>query len=197
MNAAILSAGLAAVLALTGSLAAPVLAQDAAAVPPATLLPPGQRVQVRSSRIVHWEQAGRLLTVDDTGLRIDHGAEEAMDLAWSDVDWLRVERSTRGAYWEGGFVGLLVGLLVAEGIVAADRDDEQIDTSCDQDHCFNTGFYVAVGAAGAGAGAALGTLLLERTLWQDVPLPRVRGANVKAGLAWTTNRAELRLRLVR
>ncbi len=191
-----LSAGLAAVMALTGSLAAPVLAQDAAAVPPATLLSPGQRVQVRSPRIVHWEQTGQLLTVDDKGLRIDYGDEEAMELAWSDVDWLRVERSTRGAYWEGAFVGLLVGLVVAEGIVAADRDDGQIDPSCGQDHCFNPVFYVAVGVAGAGAGAALGTLF-ERTLWQDVPHPRGGGANVRAGLAWTTNRAELRLRLVR
>ena len=182
---------------LIGSVAAPVLAQGAAGVPPATLLSPGQRVQVRSPRIVHWEQTGLLLTVDDTGLRIEHGEEEAMELAWSDIDWLKVERGSRGAYWEGGFVGLLVGLVVAEGIVAADRDDGQIDPSCGQDHCFRPGFWVAVGAAGAGAGAALGTLLFERTLWQDVPHPGGGGANVEAGLAWTTDRAELRLRLVR
>ncbi len=196
MNAAILSAGLAAVMVLTGSLAAPVYAQDAA-VPPATQLSPGQRVQVHSPRIVHWEETGQLLAVDDTGLRIDHGGKEPLELAWSDVDRLRVERGTRGAYWEGGFIGLVVGLLVAEGITAADRDDGEIDPSCGQPECFSAGFTVALGVVGAGAGAAVGTLLFERTLWQDVPNPGGGGVNVAAGLAWTGNRAELRMRLVR
>ncbi len=181
---------------LTGSLAAPVLAQDAAAVPPATLLFPGQRVQVRSPRIVHWQRTGQLLTVGDTGLRIDFGGEEPLGLAWSDVDRLRVERSTRGAYWEGGFIGLVVGVLVAEGIVAADRDDGVIDPSCGQAECFSPGFSVALGVVGAGAGAAVGTLLFERTLWQDVPNPGRGGVNVAAGLAWTNNRPELRLRVL-
>jgi hypothetical protein len=153
-------------------------------------------VQVRSPRIAHWEETGELLTVDETGLRIDHGGEEALELAWSDVDRLRVERSTRGAYWEGGFIGLVVGVLVAQGIVAADRDDGEIDPSCGQTECFDIGFVVALGAAGAGAGAAVGTLLFERTLWQDVPHPGGGGPSVAAGLAWTNNRAEFRVRLM-
>ena len=195
MNAAILSAGLAAVMALTGSLAAPVVAQDVAAATPETQLSPGQRVQVRSSRIVHWEETGQLLAVDDTGLRIDFGGEEPLELAWSDVDRLRVERSTRGAYWEGGFLGLVVGVLVAEGIVGAHRDDGEIDPSCGQPECFNVGFTLALGAVGAAAGAAVGTLLFGRSLWQDVPNPGGGGVNVAAGLAWTSNGAELRVRL--
>ncbi len=195
MNAASLSAGLAAIIVLTGSLAAPVLAQDAA-VSSATQLSPGQRVQVRSPRIVHWEETGQLLAVDDTGLRIDHGGEEVLELAWSDIDRLQVERSTRGAYWEGGFIGLVVGVLVAEGIVAADRDDGVIDPSCGQAECFSPGFSVALGIAGAGAGAAVGTLLFERTLWQDVTRPGGGGANLGAGLAWTNNRPEFRLVLM-
>ena len=200
MNAAIRCTGVAAAIAvivLTGSLAAPVLAQDTAAVPAATQLSLGQRVQVRSPRIVHWEKTGQLLAVDDTGLRIDHGGEEPLELAWSDVDRLRVERGTRGAYWEGGLIGLVVGLLVAEGITAADRDDGEIDPSCGQSECFNAGFLVALGAAGAGVGATVGTLLFEHTFWQDVPNPGGGGVNVAAGLAWTGNRAELRVRLVR
>ena len=80
MSVPLLSAGLAAVMALTGSLAAPVLAQDAAAVPSATQLSPGQRVWVRSPRIIHWEQTGQLLTVDDSGLRIDSGDEDTLEL---------------------------------------------------------------------------------------------------------------------
>ena len=180
---------------LTGSLAGPVLAQDAAAVALEPQLSPGQRVQVRSPRIVHWEQTGQLLAVDDTGLRIDYGGEEPLELVWSDVDRLRVERGTRGAYWEGGFIGLVVGVLVAEGIVAADRDDGEFDPSCGQAECFNVGFTVALGIAGAGAGAAVGTLLFERTLWQDVSNPGGGGVNVAAGLAWTANGAGLRVRL--
>ena len=198
MNAVIRSTGAAAAIAvivLTGSLTAPVHAQDAAAVPPATQLSPGQRVQVRSPRIVHWEETGQLLAVDDTGLRIDHGGEEPLELAWSEVDRLWVERSKRGAYWEGGFIGLVVGVLVAEGIVAADRDDGEIDPSCGQPECFNVGFTVALGVVGAGAGAAVGTLLFERTLWQDVPNPGGGGVNVTAGVAWTSNGPELRVRL--
>jgi hypothetical protein len=188
--------GVAAVIAamvLIGPLAAPVLAQDAAAVPSATQLSPGQRVQVRSPRIVNWEQTGQLLAVDDTGLRIDHGGEEPLELAWNDIDQLRVERSTRGAYWEGGFIGLLIGVLVAEGIVGAERDDGEFDPSCGQAECFGVGFTVAVGVAGAAAGAAVGTLLFERTLWQDVPNPGGGGVSVAAGLAWTNSRPELRV----
>ena len=190
------AAALTSALVLAGLFAAPVLAQEALAEAPLRQLFPGQRVRVRSPRIAHWEQSGRLLAADAAGLRLGPGGEPPMELAWGDVEWLRVERRTRGAYWEGGFVGLLVGLLVAEGIVAADRDDGQIDPACGKNHCYDPVFWVAVGAAGAGAGAGVGTLLFKRTLWEDVPLPGGAGADAETGLAWTSGGAELRFRLI-
>jgi hypothetical protein len=145
---------------------------------------------------VHWEQTGQLLSVDGVGLRISRGDGDPLQLAWEDVESLRVERSTRGAYWEGGLIGLAVGLLVAEGIVAAERDNGRIDPSCGQYHCYSTGFWVAVGAAGAGVGAGVGGLLFKRTLWEDVPLPGQESVRAETGFAWTANGAEFRLHLV-
>ncbi len=172
--------------------AAPESERSIANLPP---LESGQRVRVRSPRLAHWEATGQVLSVTEAGLALDSGDGASVELAWDELEWIRVDEGSRGAYWEGALIGLLTGLVVAEGIVAADRDNGQVDPDCGLSECYDPGFWVAMGAVRAGAGAAVGGLLFRRTRWQTVPLPSGTNVRAAADVAWTGQRAELRFRV--
>jgi len=136
----------------------------------------GDRVIVYSPRIVHREAKGEVVSVEQDSLSMWSGNAEPIRLAWNDVTRVRAAYGERRGYWEGGFIGVFVGFIAAEVIVAADRDDGHIDPECGDAHCYSTGFWVAGAAAGALAGAAVGSLF-KKSLWRDVPLPGSSSTN--------------------
>ncbi len=142
------------------------------APPPA--LSPGDRIRVRSSALAAGRGRGVLAAVRGDTLLVELDGEAAPGAApraipLESVERLRVRTGERRATLRGALVGGLTGLFGALVIVGADRADDEIDPSCGKLECYGTGFYVAMTAGGAAAGAAIGSQIRVAE-WEDLPL---------------------------
>lgn len=142
------------------------LAGRAAAQEP--VLRPGDRIRVESDEVVHFRVRGEVVELRPDGVVLRARGESPERFLSADfISRIEREAGRRRATLDGALLGAAAGLLVGVGIVGAAEADDRIDPACGRSHCYGRGIYAATTAAGAVAGALVGSRF-RVTIWERV-----------------------------